>query len=466
MTRHIVQWSGGAGSAYTGWLVSQDLAPGDELLLVFADTKMEDEDTYRFSAEAAAAIPGAELIVLAEGRDVWQVFFDERYLGNTRVDPCSKILKRQMVRRWLDANVDPADAVIYLGIDWTEAHRFTNAKPRWAPFTVSAPMVERCIDKDEAKIARLREGVMPIYEPGLEALVEGNVSAGRLSFTTDLAEGIAGARERSIELFHRVLGEVVGYKQPFRGAVLRGEAAPPPRRAQVLDAMNLAAGPMIGREYVTRYLPDATRARATEIAAQVRDALGRGIDRNTWMSTQARIEAKAKLARLSIEVGAPAIEFDFDVPPMGRGSFGGNMLIASTWRHREEMRRIGSGNASRRWNVQPQQPALSYDVAQNRLVVTAAMLQPPVLDMNRDPAANYGALGALVGHELSHGFDSRGRMVDAGGNIRNWWGEPEMTAWQGLAAVRFFQGDHPGTLQALEHARELSRFGAIRFDQF
>jgi putative endopeptidase len=215
----------------------------------------------------------------------------------------------------------------------------------------------------------------------------------------------------------------------FRGAVLRGASVPPARRDQVLDAINLAAGPMVGREYVTRYLPDATRARATEIAAQVRDALDRGIDRNPWMSTQARTEAKAKLARLKIEVGAPARELDFSVQPMGRGSFGGNMLIASTWRHREEMRRIGSGNAERRWNVQPQQPMLSYDVAQNRLVVSAAMLQPPVLDMNRDPAANYGAFGGLVGHELTHGFDGNGRHVDASNTLRDWWTPADASAW-------------------------------------
>ena len=106
---------------------------------------------------------------------------------------------------------------------------------------------------------------------------------------------------------------------------------------------------------------------------------------------------------------------------MGRGSFGGNMLIASTWRHREEMKRIGRGNADRRWDVLPQQPALAYDIAQNRLIVTAAMLQAPVLDTAQDPAAQYGAFGALVGHELTHGFDDSGRMVDADGTVRDWW---------------------------------------------
>jgi putative endopeptidase len=215
----------------------------------------------------------------------------------------------------------------------------------------------------------------------------------------------------------------------FHGQVLRGQTAPAARQQQVLEAMNLAAGPMIGRDYVGRYLPDATRTRAMEIATQVRDALGRGIDRNTWMSPAAKTEAKAKLAKLKIEVGAPARDLDYTVQPMGRGSFGGNMLIASAWRHREEMRRIGHGNADRRWDVLPQQPALAYDIAHNRLIVTAAMLQAPVLDTTQDPAAQYGAFGALVGHELTHGFDASGRMVDAAGEVHDWWTPTDAAGW-------------------------------------
>ena len=220
----------------------------------------------------------------------------------------------------------------------------------------------------------------------------------------------------------------------FRGQVLHGETAPAPRQQQVLEAMNLAAGPMVGREYVARYLPDTTRTRAMDIATQVRDALGRGIERNTWMSPGAKTEAKSKLAKLEIEIGAPARDLDYTVQPMGRGSFGSNMLIASTWRHREEMRRIGRGNADRRWDVLPQQPALAYDIAHNRLIVTAAMLQAPVLDPAQDAAAQYGAFGALVGHELTHGFDASGRMVDAAGAVRDWWSPADAAGWDGRAS--------------------------------
>ena len=215
----------------------------------------------------------------------------------------------------------------------------------------------------------------------------------------------------------------------FRGKVLRGESEPAPRWQQALEAINHAAGPMLGREYAARYLPDATRKQAADVADQVREALLRNIGNSTWLGEAAKAEAQAKLGRLRIEVGTPRRDLDYTVQPMGRGSFGGNMLIASTWRHREEMKRIGRGNADRRWDVLPQQPALAYDLAQNRLIVTAAMLQAPVLDAGMAPAAQYGGYGALVGHELSHAVDARGRMVDAKGELRDWWTGTEAAAW-------------------------------------
>lgn len=219
----------------------------------------------------------------------------------------------------------------------------------------------------------------------------------------------------------------------FRGRVLQGQPMQAARAQQVLDAINLAAGPMLGREYVGRYLSSATRSRAEDIAKQVRDALGAALDRDPRLSPAAKVEAKAKLGKLKIEIGAPRRDLDYSVQPMGRGSFGGNMLIASTWRHREEMKRIGRGNADRRWDVLPQHPALAYDIAQNRLIVTAAMLQPPVLDFGKEAAAQFGAYGALVGHELSHGFDSRGRLVDAKGELRDWWTPADALAWDAMA---------------------------------
>jgi putative endopeptidase len=114
---------------------------------------------------------------------------------------------------------------------------------------------------------------------------------------------------------------------------------------------------------------------------------------------------------------------------MGRGSFGGNILIASTWRHAQEMKRIGKGNADRRWDVLPQQPALSYDLAQNRLIVTAAALQGPIFTDADGLPGKFGAYGSLVAHEISRAIDAKGALVDAKGELRSWWTPADKSAW-------------------------------------
>lgn len=232
----------------------------------------------------------------------------------------------------------------------------------------------------------------------------------------------------------------------FHGQVLRGQAAPLQRDVQLLQAINRAAGPMMAREYVARYLPDATRSRAEAIAGDVRAALARSVERGGWLSDAARAEASAKLAQLRIEVGAPVDDIDFSVQPMGRASFGSNMLIASTWHHREEMRRIGRANAQRRWGVLPQEPVLAYDLAHNRLIVSAAVLQPPVLDMEQEAAAQYGSFGALVAHELGRAVDAKGRLVDAAGEVRDWWTPADQAAFAeraGKLALQYSGYDYP-----------------------
>ena len=232
----------------------------------------------------------------------------------------------------------------------------------------------------------------------------------------------------------------------FRGQVLAGQSAPAPRWQQVIEAINTAAGPMLGHEYANRYLTPEERRRATVVADEVRDALVAAVEGNTWLSAQAKAEAQAKLKALKIEVGTPRRDLDYTVQPMGRGSFGSNMLIASTWRHGQEMKRIGKGNADRRWDVLPQQPALAYDIAQNRLIVTAAVLQPPVLDVDR-PATAYGAYGALVGTQLSRAIDAKGAQVNARGELGNWWTPADTAAWNTLGervAAQYAGQPYPG----------------------
>ncbi len=215
----------------------------------------------------------------------------------------------------------------------------------------------------------------------------------------------------------------------FHGTLLATRDTPPARREQVLDAVNHALGPMLGRVYATAHLSATERNAATDVTTAVRDALAARVAASQWLGNDAKAEAARKLAALDIEIGAPAQDPDFTLPPLGRGSYGANMLIASTWRHREEMKRIGQPGARERWNALPQQPVISYDLAQNRLIVTAAVLQAPVFDATANAARRYGAFGALVGHELGHAVDDLGRNVSAERQLRDWWSRADRQAW-------------------------------------
>ena len=233
----------------------------------------------------------------------------------------------------------------------------------------------------------------------------------------------------------------------FRGRVLRGQTLPAARWEQVLDAINVAAGPMLGREYAARHLSAEDRRQAAWIIDKLRETQIEAVKRSTWLSAEAKAEAQAKLGAMKIEIGTPLRDLDYSVQPMGRGSFGGNMLIASTWRHREEMKRIGKGNADRRWDVLPQQPSLAYDLAQNRLIVTAAALQPPIFSAQATAAGKFGSYGALVGHELTRAIDAKGSLIDARGELRSWWTPADKTAWTLLGsrvATQYGSYDVPG----------------------
>lgn len=146
--KHVVMFSGGLGSWATAKRIAQEHGT-DDLWLVFADVKGngtsphagEDEDTYRFIREASVNI-GGTLVTLNEGRDIWQVFHDNRFLGNSKLANCSKFLKQIPCREWLDANCDPAETIVYVGIDWTESHRLPAIIDGYLPFKAEAPLTE------------------------------------------------------------------------------------------------------------------------------------------------------------------------------------------------------------------------------------------------------------------------------------------------------------------------------------
>lgn len=144
---HVVMYSGGVGSYITAKRVIEKHGR-DNVVLLFTDTKMEDPTLYTFLDDSAELLD-VPLIKIADGRDVWEVFFDKQYLGNWFADPCSKILKRDLADSWIEDNHSPFSTVCYLGIDWTEIHRYETAKKRKAPYIFDAPLTRSTITRDQ-----------------------------------------------------------------------------------------------------------------------------------------------------------------------------------------------------------------------------------------------------------------------------------------------------------------------------
>lgn len=159
--QHVAMFSSGAGSAMAAKRVAERYGT-DELVLLFADVNGEHGDNYRFLREAAAWV-GGELVVLDNGgKTIWQVFEEVRFLGNSRVDPCSRVLKREPMRRWLEENRDPTDTTVYLGYDWTEEHRWVRSRKFWDPWQVECPLIwEPYLDKAEGIAQMVADGVQP-----------------------------------------------------------------------------------------------------------------------------------------------------------------------------------------------------------------------------------------------------------------------------------------------------------------
>jgi 3'-phosphoadenosine 5'-phosphosulfate sulfotransferase (PAPS reductase)/FAD synthetase len=166
---HVITFSGGISSWGAAKRVVERYGT-QNVRLLFADTRMEDEDTYRFLIEAAANV-GAPLSVISEGRTPWQVMFDEGFLGNSRMDPCSRILKREMIDKWLTENCDRPMTSIYVGIDWTEEHRYTKLRDlrRAEGWYYYAPLCEPpYVTKSDLLLQLKAEGIRPprLYEAG------------------------------------------------------------------------------------------------------------------------------------------------------------------------------------------------------------------------------------------------------------------------------------------------------------
>jgi predicted metalloendopeptidase len=205
-----------------------------------------------------------------------------------------------------------------------------------------------------------------------------------------------------------------------------------------VDLTNAVLGEAVGKLYVQRYFPPQTKAKVQAMVQDLVKAFGKRIDALTWMSPETKVKAKQKLETLKVGVGYPERWQDYSALEIVKGDALGNTQRAGLFYYRQQLAKLHQPVDPGEWWMTPQTVNAVNLPLQNALNFPAAILQPPYFDANADAAHNYGAIGAVIGHEISHSFDDQGSQFDAQGRLANWWMKQDFdhfkTAGEALAA--------------------------------
>lgn len=207
----------------------------------------------------------------------------------------------------------------------------------------------------------------------------------------------------------------------FHGTALSGTPKQSERWKRAVDDANQALGEAIGKRYVEKHFDAHTKQRADEMARNIIAAFAQRIDALQWMSPQTKAQAKAKVEGLTVGMGYPDRWRDYSGLQVRRDDPLGNAQRAERFEYQRNLAKLGKAPDHGEWAMLPQTINAMNVPLENRLVFPAAILQPPFFDGAADDAVNYGAIGAVIGHEISHGFDNAGALFDASGRLRNWW---------------------------------------------
>jgi len=207
----------------------------------------------------------------------------------------------------------------------------------------------------------------------------------------------------------------------FYGTVLRGQKAQRPRDQRTVEQMNGLLGEPLGRLFVAKYFPPEAKARMMEMIGHLKSSLRNRLERLEWMGEDTRREALEKWSTFTAKIGYPDVWRDYSGVTLARNDHFGNIRTLVRYEHRRDMAKIGKPVDRSEWGMPPQQVNAYYNAVWNEIVFPAGILQPPFFDIEADDALNYGGIGAVIGHELLHGFDDQGSRFDAQGRLRMWW---------------------------------------------
>ncbi len=213
----------------------------------------------------------------------------------------------------------------------------------------------------------------------------------------------------------------VGENFNFNGRVLQGTTELLPRWKRCVSATDRQLGEALGQIYTQKYFPPEAKARALEMVNHLIAALRDDLKTLPWMSPATRKQALAKLGTFARKIGYPDKWRDYSAYAVDRGPYALNQMRGAQFEFKRDLNKIGKPVDRTEWGMTPPTVNAYYSPEMNEIVFPAGILQPPFFDMNADDASNYGAMGAVIGHEMTHGFDDEGRKFDAQGNLRDWW---------------------------------------------
>ncbi|MBI1213052.1 MAG: peptidase M13 [Alphaproteobacteria bacterium] len=207
----------------------------------------------------------------------------------------------------------------------------------------------------------------------------------------------------------------------FVGKTLSGTQSIKPRWKRGVALVDGSLGEAVGREYVRRYFPPSSKAKMDALVANLKTAMSGRIKNLSWMSPATKAQAQKKLAKMQVMVGYPVKWRDYSTLKIDPSDLYGNAQRATAFEFAYQLGKVGKPVDHQEWGMTPQTVNAYNGGLENKIVFPAGILQPPFFNPNADPAVNYGAIGAVIGHEITHGFDDQGRKIDAEGRLHDWW---------------------------------------------
>ncbi|MEM7151181.1 MAG: M13-type metalloendopeptidase, partial [Pseudomonadota bacterium] len=229
--------------------------------------------------------------------------------------------------------------------------------------------------------------------------------------------------------------DLVDLKFNFYSTTLRGVEEQAPLWKQAVDASNSVLGEILGKVYVKENFPPEAKARMEELVDNVIKGYSVAIENLEWMSPETKVAAQEKLDKFTPKIGYPDKWKDYSDLVINPDELVGNYIRYSEWAYADMIAKLGKPVDRSEWHMTPQTVNAYYNPVNNEIVFPAAILQPPFFNLEADDAVNYGAIGAVIGHELGHGFDDQGAKYDGDGNLRNWWSESDLKQFEQRSAA-------------------------------